>query len=98
MRGKLETERRVAIFRNGHNQAVRIPRDFELEGNEAIMRKEGNRLIIEPVGRAHRLIALLKSLSPIEEPFPQVPDPPVSAEAPRTEPQGCKIWLARDRP
>ena len=39
-----ESERHVRLFRNGRNRAVRIPREFELEGNEAILRKEGDRL------------------------------------------------------
>jgi antitoxin VapB len=65
------TERHVRLFRNGRNQAVRIPREFELEGNEAILRKEGDRLIIEPV-RKGRLLALLASLEPLHEPFPDV--------------------------
>jgi antitoxin VapB len=40
-------ERHVRLFRNGRNQALRIPREFELEGDEAILRKEGDRLIVE---------------------------------------------------
>jgi len=68
-----ETERHVRLFRNGRNQAVRIPREFELEGDEAILRKEGDRLIIEPV-RKGRLLALLASLEPLEERFPDVDD------------------------
>ena len=44
----MSPERHVKIFRNGRNQAVRIPREFEFRGEEAIMRKEGDRLIIEP--------------------------------------------------
>ena len=40
-----ETERHVRLFRNGRNQALRIPREFELPGDEAILRKEGDRLI-----------------------------------------------------
>ena len=66
-----ETERHVRLFRNGRNQALRIPREFELEGEEAILRKEGNRLIIEPV-RTGQLLALLASLEPLEEKFPDV--------------------------
>ena len=66
-----ETERHVRLFRNGRNQALRIPREFELEGNEAILRKEGDRLIIEPV-RKGRLLALLASLPPLKEPLPDV--------------------------
>jgi virulence-associated protein VagC len=41
------SERRVRLFRNGKNQAVRIPRDFELPGKDAVMRKAGERLIVE---------------------------------------------------
>ncbi len=66
-----DTERHVRLFRNGRNQALRIPREFELEGNEAILRKEGDRLVIEPV-RKGRLLALLASLEPLEENFPDV--------------------------
>ena len=42
-------ERRVRLFKNGRNQAVRIPRGFELPGKNAVMRKEGEKLIVEPV-------------------------------------------------
>jgi antitoxin VapB len=66
-----EAERHVRLFRHGRNQALRIPREFELEGNEAILRKEGDRLIIEPV-RKGRLLAVLASLEPLEEAFPDV--------------------------
>jgi antitoxin VapB len=66
-----ELERQVRLFRNGRNQALRIPREFELEGEEAIVRKEGDRLIVEPV-RKGRLLALLGTLEPLDEPFPDV--------------------------
>ena len=68
-------ERRVKLFKNGRNQAVRIPREFELPGADAIMRKEGQRLIIEPAPRKS-LLALLATLEPIEEDFPPIEDPP----------------------
>ena len=64
-------ERHVRLFRNGGNQALRIPREFELEGDEAILRKESNRLIVEPI-RKGRLLALLSTLEPLDEPFPDV--------------------------
>jgi len=66
-----ETERHVRLFRNGRNQALRIPREFELEADEAIVRKDGHRLIIEPVRRG-RLLALLAALEPLEETMPDV--------------------------
>jgi antitoxin VapB len=63
--------RHVRLFRNGRNQALRIPREFELDGREAIIRKEGDRLIIEPV-RKGRLLELLGSLDPVEVRFPDI--------------------------
>jgi len=71
-------ERRVKVFRNGRNQAVRIPRGFEFAGKEAIMRKEGNRLIIEPVP-PKSLLAVLETLEPIEENFSPIRDSPPEA-------------------
>lgn len=64
-------ERHVRLFRNGRNQALRIPREFELEGDEAIVRKEGERLIVEPVTKG-RLLALLSTLEPLDETLPGV--------------------------
>jgi antitoxin VapB len=66
-------ERRVRLFRNGRNQALRIPHEFELEGEEAILRKEGDRLIVEPV-RKGKLLALLNTLEPLNELFPDIDD------------------------
>ena len=67
-------ERHVKLFKNGRNQAVRIPREFELPGEDAIMRKEGDRLIIEPAP-PRSLLALLATLSPLDEDFAPIPDP-----------------------
>ncbi|WP_029586752.1 antitoxin [Bradyrhizobium sp. URHD0069] len=67
-------QRHVKLFRNGRNQAVRIPVEFELPGDEAIMHRDGDRLVIEPV-RKRGLVALLKSMKPIDESFPEIDDP-----------------------
>jgi antitoxin VapB len=67
-------ERRVKLFKNGRNQAVRIPREFELPGDDAIVRKDGNKLIIEPAP-PQSLLALLATLDPLDEDFPAIPDP-----------------------
>jgi antitoxin VapB len=67
-------QRHVKIFRNGRNQAVRIPVEFELPGDEAIMHRDGDRLVIEPV-RKRGLVALLKSMKSIDEDFPEIDDP-----------------------
>jgi antitoxin VapB len=63
--------RHVKLFRNGRNQAVRIPREFELPGEDAMMRREGQCLIIEPAA-PKSLVALLATLSPIDDDFPPV--------------------------
>jgi antitoxin VapB len=70
----MSDKRHVRLFRNGRNQAVRIPVEFELPGSEAIMHRDGDRLVIEPV-RKRGLLALLKSMTPLDEEFPQVDDP-----------------------
>ena len=64
-------EKRVHLFRNGRNQALRIPRGFELDGDEAIIRKEGDHLVVEPV-RKGGLLSVLASLAPLDESFPNV--------------------------
>jgi len=67
----MQSERHVHLFKSGRNQVLRIPREFELPGNEAIIRKEGDRLIIEPV-RHPSLLALLATWEPLDEDFPDV--------------------------
>jgi antitoxin VapB len=80
-------QRLVKLFRNGRNQAVRIPVEFELPGNEAIMHRDGDRLVIEPV-RKRGLVALLKTMKPLQEEFPEIDDP-VPARSLKVE-----NWLA----
>jgi antitoxin VapB len=66
-------ERRVRLFKNGRSQAVRMPREFELPGKEAIMRKEGERLILEPA-KPKTLLAVLATLEPLDEELPPIDD------------------------
>ena len=69
----MQPQRTVRLFRNGRNQAVRIPRDLELPGSEAVLRKEGNRLILEPMPRKS-LLELLSRWEPLGEEFPDIDD------------------------
>jgi len=71
----LVAERHVRLFRNGRNQAVRIPREFELPGEDATIRKEGDRLVIEPAP-PRSLLAVLATLEPIDEEFPAIDELP----------------------
>ena len=75
--------RNVSLFRNGANQAVRIPKEFELPGKQATMRRVGNRLVIEAIdtkpvkGTVAALVAALESLKhlePVKQPFPYSDD------------------------
>lgn len=75
----MHTGRHVRLFRNGRSQAIRIPKEFEMEGDEAVIRKDGNRLIIEPVKKTS-LLALLSSWKPLADGLPKIEDPSVEAE------------------
>ena len=70
----MSDQRHVKLFRNGRNQAVRIPVEFELPGDEAIMRRDGDCLVIEPL-RKRGLVALLKTMKPLQPDFPEIDDP-----------------------
>lgn len=65
--------RHVRIFKNGRNQAIRIPRELELSASEATIHREGNRLIIEPVERTS-LLDLLADWEPLDVDFPELAD------------------------
>ena len=71
--GTVAQSRMVRLFRNGRNQAVRIPREFELPGREATIRKVGGRLILEPV-RRKSLLQVLAAMTPsaVDDEFPDV--------------------------
>ncbi len=71
--------REVRLFRNNRNQAVRIPVEFELPGDRAILRKDGDRLILEPV-RSAGLLGLLAQWDPLDDAFPAIEDAPAPAE------------------
>jgi antitoxin VapB len=43
--------RRVKLFKNGRSQAVRIPAEFRFSGTEVLMSREGDLLVLKPLGR-----------------------------------------------
>ena len=63
------------MFKIGRSQAVRIPREFELPGEDAIMRRDGDKLVIEATP-PKLLLAILAELGPIEDGFPEIDDRP----------------------
>jgi antitoxin VapB len=64
-------ERRACLFRNGRNQALRIPREFEFDADEVSIVKDGGRLIVEPIERAG-LLELLADWEPLDDAFPDI--------------------------
>lgn len=66
-------ERRVHLFRNGRNQALRIPREWEFDADEALLRREDGVLTVVPVPR-EGLLPWLASLEPLDVLFPDVGD------------------------
>lgn len=61
----------VKLFRNNRSQAVRIPVEFEMQGDRVLIHREGERLIIEPV-RKKSLLDILSALEPLgpDDAFP----------------------------
>ena len=72
--------RHARLFRNGRNQAVRIPREFEMAADEVIIYREDDRLVVVPVKRKPSLADVLARLAPLEEHFPGIADPPAKPE------------------
>jgi antitoxin VapB len=68
-----ETGREVSLFRNGANQALRIPRRFELPGTSATLTREGETLVIRPAP-PRSFLSLLRTLKAIRVSFPEQSD------------------------
>lgn len=77
---KSASKRHARLFRNGRNQALRIPRDFEFAADEVIIYRDDDRLVVEPVERNPSLAQVLSQLKPLEERFPPIDDPPSDPE------------------
>ena len=67
----MNTGRHIRFFRNGRNQAIRIPREFEVDAEEAIIRRDNDRLVIEPI-RRKGLLATLSALHTLNDEFPDI--------------------------
>jgi len=46
---------KAKLFMHGRSQAVRLPKEFRMEGTEVNIRKEGESLIIDPVRKRRSL-------------------------------------------
>ena len=77
----MQTERIVRLFRNGRNQALRIPRELELDADEALIYADDGRLVIQPL-RRKGLLATLRDLEPIDETFADENEGLIELDAP----------------
>jgi antitoxin VapB len=77
-RGVAETAK---VFTHGGSQAVRLPKAFRFEGKEVSIRKEGRRVVLEPLEPKRRRprtdeewIAFWAEIDALsDEPFPDLP-------------------------
>jgi antitoxin VapB len=67
------------IFLNGRSQAVRLPKDFRLPGNDVFINKIGNIVILIP--KDDPWASLISSLDQFSEDYMQTRDQP--AQDPR---------------
>ncbi len=63
------------LFRNNRSQAVRIPVEFELQGDRVMIHREGGKLIIEPITEPTNIVELL-AMWKMEAPLGPEDQPP----------------------
>ena len=56
------------LFWSGGSQALRLPKEMRLPGNEAIVRRRGRALIVEPVEERDEWGNFWDRLLPLEQP------------------------------
>jgi antitoxin VapB len=61
----------VSLLTSGQDQVLTIPHELTLSSTEVLLRKEGNRLIIEPIPSSS-LLSLLTMLPEITDNFPDI--------------------------
>ncbi len=55
------------LFANGRSQAVRLPKEFRFEGNEVLIEKQGDAVVLRPVKKKTNwaeVFAALDALTP----------------------------------
>ena len=73
----MDEPRTTTLFRHGDEQAVSIPLEFELPGDEVTIRRQGDALVIEPkpAKRKPTLLEVLDQMVPLtKEEWPDIDD------------------------
>jgi len=68
------------IFRNGQSQAVRLPKEFRLEGDEVFVKRVGNSVVLLP--KKNSWASLVNSLPQFSQDFMQVRNQPEEQQRP----------------
>lgn len=82
--------RHAKLFRNNRSQAVRIPADWELPGTSVAIRRDGERLILEPL-RPRGVLGLLSLWDDLKEALPEIADPVPAPEADLLDERGDRM-------
>ena len=64
MNEHVSTKKIVHVFKNGRSRAVRIPKEFDFEGDEVEMQKQADGSIILTAMKPQNLVDYLKTAEP----------------------------------
>ncbi len=61
---------RTKVFWSGNSQAVRLPKEFRVDSDEVVIRREGDLIVLEPVPRgwSGRFMAAFGAAPDLERP------------------------------
>ena len=68
--------RTAKLFRNGRSQAVRLPKEFRFEGDEVVIKRVGNGVLLLPA--THPWDLLFGSLGKFSDDFMETRDEPAA--------------------
>ena len=71
---------RAKLFKSGGSQAVRLPKEFRFEGEEVLIYRQGNRVILEPSRKSWSREFLALAGSAPDFPYPE--EPPAAEPGP----------------
>ena len=66
-------ESTAKLFKNGRSQAVRLPKAFRFKGSSVKIRKEGDKVILEPLKKVEWPVGFWDDFYP--DPDFQIPEP-----------------------
>jgi antitoxin VapB len=79
MNEHVATKKVVHVFKNGRSRAVRIPKEFDFEGDEVEIQKQSDgTLMLRPVEKKKTWSEVFASMEPLgpEDEFPEIADVP----------------------